>query len=290
MLRRRCGRRGEDHPRRDARRGRRGRTDRDDRCQPRRTCRTRRSRAGPRRSGAHHPDRRIRLFSERRTVSGESTGFLYPFIDAEERDPLEPLGGFAVSAQMEDRRRVVSFGPPPSSSATVHMLQSRGKAWRHDSAGVEGSSRSATAAALRMRKGSSSCSGDPPWGSPLPALSLVDDLAVLTALANDVGFELVFSRQIIASRPLQTTSQWASPRVGTRPNFFEASGERRTSPPAHDRAVRLRGRCDGHERRGRSLPGRFFRQRPPHPRGADIARPPSCGTPFREVSDEDAQR
>jgi len=35
-------------------------------------------------------------------------------------------------------------------------------------------------------------------GRPLPAMSLVDDRAVLTALANDVGFELVFSRQIIA--------------------------------------------------------------------------------------------
>jgi D-sedoheptulose 7-phosphate isomerase len=29
-------------------------------------------------------------------------------------------------------------------------------------------------------------------------MSLVDDRAVLTALANDIGFELVFSRQIIA--------------------------------------------------------------------------------------------
>ena len=38
----------------------------------------------------------------------------------------------------------------------------------------------------------------PPHGRPLPALSLVDDQAVLTALANDVGFELVFSRQVIA--------------------------------------------------------------------------------------------
>jgi D-sedoheptulose 7-phosphate isomerase len=38
----------------------------------------------------------------------------------------------------------------------------------------------------------------PPLGQSLPALSLVDDRAVLTALANDVGFELVFSRQVIA--------------------------------------------------------------------------------------------
>ena len=38
----------------------------------------------------------------------------------------------------------------------------------------------------------------PPWGLALPALSLVDDRAVLTALANDIGFDVVFSRQIIA--------------------------------------------------------------------------------------------
>jgi D-sedoheptulose 7-phosphate isomerase len=35
-------------------------------------------------------------------------------------------------------------------------------------------------------------------GVPLPAWALVEDRAVLTALANDVGFELVFSRQLIA--------------------------------------------------------------------------------------------
>ena len=40
--------------------------------------------------------------------------------------------------------------------------------------------------------------GHPPHGRPLPALSLVDDRAVLTALANDIGFDVVFSRQIIA--------------------------------------------------------------------------------------------
>src|SRR5207344_1974680 len=31
----------------------------------------------------------------------------------------------------------------------------------------------------------------PPWGVALPARSLVEDTAVLTALGNDVGFELV---------------------------------------------------------------------------------------------------
>jgi D-sedoheptulose 7-phosphate isomerase len=38
----------------------------------------------------------------------------------------------------------------------------------------------------------------PPWGAALPARNLVADSAVLTALGNDVGFDLVFSRQLIA--------------------------------------------------------------------------------------------
>ncbi|HWC37135.1 MAG TPA: SIS domain-containing protein [Acidimicrobiales bacterium] len=39
---------------------------------------------------------------------------------------------------------------------------------------------------------------NPQGGRPLPALCLTNDLAVLTALANDIGFEVVFSRQIAA--------------------------------------------------------------------------------------------
>ena len=38
----------------------------------------------------------------------------------------------------------------------------------------------------------------PPWGRPLPALALSADVAVLTALANDVGFDVVFARQVAA--------------------------------------------------------------------------------------------
>jgi D-sedoheptulose 7-phosphate isomerase len=38
----------------------------------------------------------------------------------------------------------------------------------------------------------------PPIGRPLPAWSLTADQAILTALGNDVGFELVFARQLIA--------------------------------------------------------------------------------------------
>jgi D-sedoheptulose 7-phosphate isomerase len=53
--------------------------------------------------------------------------------------------------------------------------------------------------------GSSTDAGDlaqlflsPGDGRPLPARSLATDVATLTALANDVGFEVVFARQIAA--------------------------------------------------------------------------------------------
>jgi D-sedoheptulose 7-phosphate isomerase len=38
----------------------------------------------------------------------------------------------------------------------------------------------------------------PGGGRPLPALTLTSDVAVLTALGNDVGFEVVFARQVAA--------------------------------------------------------------------------------------------
>jgi D-sedoheptulose 7-phosphate isomerase len=38
----------------------------------------------------------------------------------------------------------------------------------------------------------------PAAGQPLPALALTNDVAVVTALANDVGFDIVFARQIAA--------------------------------------------------------------------------------------------
>lgn len=41
---------------------------------------------------------------------------------------------------------------------------------------------------------------NPPWPgcSPLPAIALTNDSAVVTAVGNDVGFENIFARQVIA--------------------------------------------------------------------------------------------
>jgi D-sedoheptulose 7-phosphate isomerase len=39
---------------------------------------------------------------------------------------------------------------------------------------------------------------NPPHGRPIPALALTNDVALVTALGNDVGYELVFARQLAA--------------------------------------------------------------------------------------------
>jgi hypothetical protein len=86
---------------------------------------------------------------------------------------------------------------------------------------------------------------DPPRGRPLPAISLVDDRAVITALANDVGFELVFSRQLIAHARAGDIAIGFS-TSGDSVNVVRPRGS--SAPGAHDRPGGHAG-GDGRERR-----------------------------------------
>ena len=52
-----------------------------------------------------------------------------------------------------------------------------------------------------------------PGSELLPGLNLSADQAVVTALGNDVGFDLIFSRQIIAHAG-SGISRWPSPPAG----------------------------------------------------------------------------
>ena len=134
-------------------------------------------------------------------VTTEPTGFLYPFIDADERDAGALLVDLAASAEA---KMAESSDAAHGDARAVrgHASRAPGRRWRIASSTVVGCSRSATAAAPPTPREPPSCSATRRAGRSLPAMSLVDDRAVLTALANDVGFELVFSRQIIAhARP-----------------------------------------------------------------------------------------
>ena len=126
--------------------------------------------------------------------------FLYPFLDAAERDPDALLADLARSAagKAEESGRLRqhtldAVGPQLDevAGAMAERLRAGGRVFAFGNGG------SATDAA-----GLASLLTHPPHGRPLPARSLVADEAVLTALANDIGFDAVYARQLIAhARP-----------------------------------------------------------------------------------------
>jgi D-sedoheptulose 7-phosphate isomerase len=123
--------------------------------------------------------------------------FLYPFIEGDEHDAGPLLLDLARSAEAK------AAGSLALRSATLDLLDAeleataKAMAERFNAGGrlfAFGNGGSSTDAA-----GTVSLFSQPPLGRPLPARSLVADHAVLTALANDVGYELVFSRQLIST-------------------------------------------------------------------------------------------
>jgi len=128
------------------------------------------------------------------------TDFLYPFIEADERDPGTLLVDLAASADAKAglslHLRATTLGAcrVDLERAAAAMAERFGRGARLFAFGNGGSATDAAGLVALFRR--------PPWGRALPARSLAADEAVLTALGNDVGFELVFSRQLIAySRP-----------------------------------------------------------------------------------------
>jgi D-sedoheptulose 7-phosphate isomerase len=126
----------------------------------------------------------------------ENTGFLYPFIDADERDSSALLVDLAASAR--DKAHESAALQQSTLAACADRVEQAGRelAQRFASGGrlyAFGNGGSSTDAATFA-----ALFAQPVTGRPLPALNLAADQAVVTALGNDVGFELVFSRQIIA--------------------------------------------------------------------------------------------
>jgi D-sedoheptulose 7-phosphate isomerase len=122
--------------------------------------------------------------------------FLYPFLEKEAPDADALLEDLAASARAKaadssmlqldtlDRQRTRL---ETVAAAMTARFRNGGHLFTF---GNGGSSTDAASVAVLF--------SSPPWGTPLPAQSLVADSAVITALGNDVGFELVFARQLIA--------------------------------------------------------------------------------------------
>ena len=126
----------------------------------------------------------------------EGTDFLDPFIEGDERDAASLLADLAVSAlgKAGDSERTLMTALAENrdriegaAAAIVECAAHGGRVYTFGNGGS--STDAATLASLFSR---------PPAGAAIPARSLVDDTAVITALSNDVGFDLLFSRQLIA--------------------------------------------------------------------------------------------
>lgn len=124
------------------------------------------------------------------------TDFLYPFIEAEEHDAPALLADLARSAEAKAiesrdlRARTLRDSAPQIAEVAAAMAERFSAGGQLFAFGNGGSATDAAGmAALFLR---------PPGDWALPARSLAANEAVVTALGNDVGFELVFARQLIA--------------------------------------------------------------------------------------------
>ncbi|GAB2998868.1 D-sedoheptulose-7-phosphate isomerase [Mycobacterium bourgelatii] len=130
------------------------------------------------------------------TPENEPTNFLYPFIDAKEDDPTSLLADLAASAQAKAaesaalRRITLEANTDLLNRAATELARRFLAGGRMFTFGNGGSCTDSTTLARLFAR--------PPIGRPLPAWSLTADQAIITALGNDVGFELVFARQLIA--------------------------------------------------------------------------------------------
>ncbi len=134
-------------------------------------------------------------------MTAEPTSFLYPFIDAEERDAEALLADLARSAEEKWTESDRLTGETlvrcqkqleEAARAIVERVRAGGRIFTFGNGG------SATDAGATAQEFSS-----PPHGEAVPARSLAAAPSIVTALANDIGVAAIFSRQLIAgARPV----------------------------------------------------------------------------------------
>jgi D-sedoheptulose 7-phosphate isomerase len=155
---------------------------------------------------------------------GETTDFLYPFIEGDERDERALLDDLARSADAKAsasaalRAETLRREAPTIAAAGAAIAQRCMRGGRVLTFGNGGSATDAVGIAALF--------ADPPEGPPVPARSLVGEPAVLTALGNDVGFDLVFARQVIAHGRAGDVALGVSTSGGSR-NVLAAFAEAR---------------------------------------------------------------
>ena len=131
--------------------------------------------------------------SERRVHDAGASSFLYPFLDERERE-LEPV--------VEDVRRSVlikarDVAALRSTDADRERLRAGGRG-RRPARQLRRGRKAARARQRRLGHRCDGCRRRFPGRAGAPAIDLTEDPAILTAIANDIGTDAIFSRQVIA--------------------------------------------------------------------------------------------
>ncbi len=137
--------------------------------------------------------------SERRSHDAGASSFLYPFLAEREHDLDAILADVRESALMkanevqELRRRTLGEGAGPLGAAAAALSAAFDAGGRLLALGNGGSATDA----MDVVADFVGAPGKLGW-RPRPALDLTADTAIITAIANDIGTEAIFARQIIA--------------------------------------------------------------------------------------------
>lgn len=157
-------------------------------------------------------------------MSGDSTGFLYPFLDDAEQGTDDLLADLSRSAEAKwaDSVRLADTSiaalDDDLRAAATTMADRVSAGGRVLVFGNGGSAADADAFVQLLCR--------PPAGQPVAARSLVADASVLTALGNDIGVESVFARQLMAhARPVDVAVGFST--SGDSANLVVAFAEAR---------------------------------------------------------------
>ncbi|HET9718535.1 MAG TPA: SIS domain-containing protein, partial [Solirubrobacteraceae bacterium] len=135
--------------------------------------------------------------TERPTHDAGASSFLYPFLGEQERE-LEPvLADVRASVLMKAdeidalRTQTLRDNADALATAAAALRRSFAAGGKLFALGNGGSATDAMDAVVDLRAGRGA-------HRPRAALDLTEDPAILTAIANDIGTEAIFSRQVIA--------------------------------------------------------------------------------------------
>lgn len=155
----------------------------------------------------------------------DPTDFLYPMVDRDQAGTEDDLEALLTDLAQSAREKIGISHTVTADAKAEHatalatiateLSERLRQGGRIFTCGNGGSATDADGVASLFRH--------PPSGRPLPATSLVADMAVVTALANDIGFEVVYARQVMAHAvPADTLLGFST--SGNSANVLEAIG------------------------------------------------------------------